>query len=101
MTKIDADIAAWQREGPLFNSCDHPELPGDRVCVETHNVYHHANMVQLGPFYVHKAIYEGYYHPPTPDDYQDVIPVMSRSKSLLMVVALVLIGVGIGLMLPL
>jgi len=100
MTRMDRDIEAWQREGSLFGSYDDPKRAGDRLCVETHNVYHHDEMVQVGPFHVHKTIYEGHFYPPKPDHYLPHKPTFDSRKNLLLILALSLIGVGIGFLIP-
>jgi hypothetical protein len=97
---MDADIAIWQREGPLFCSYDDPSLPADRLCIETQNVYHHERMVQVGPYYVHRDVYKSYYTSPKPEDYQTIEPAPRWSVLVLAVIGLMLIGFGIGLLFP-
>jgi hypothetical protein len=90
----------WQREGHLFGSYDDPSLPGDRLCVETHNVYHHDCVVQVGPFHVEKRIYLGHYHPPMEEDYAQTVPQWGVWRTLCFVVGVILLGLGIGFLLP-
>lgn len=97
---MDEDIAEWQREGALFGSYDEPTRPGDRLCVETHNVYHHDKMVQVGPYFVHKDIHEGYFYSPKPEDYAPRDPSLGKGRTLLMVVGLALLAIGIGMVIP-
>jgi hypothetical protein len=94
------DIAEWQRQGPLFGSYDEPGKPGDRLCVETHNVYHHDRMVQVGPFFVHKNIYESAYYPPKAEDYAPELSTLKRGHVILMVVGLLLVGIALGSLIP-
>ena len=100
MTRMDRDIETWQREGSLFGSYDDPRKPGDRLCVETNNVYHHEEMVQVGPFHVHKTIYEGHFYPPTPDHYLPHQTKFDTRKMVLLLLALILVGVGLGFVIP-
>jgi len=98
---MDEDITEWQRAGSLFGSYDDPSKPGDRLCVETHNVYHHDRMVQVGPFFVHKDIHESYFYPPQPEDYMNREPRLGPWKILLMILGFILVGIGIGFVIPL
>ncbi len=100
MTKMDPDIEIWQREGSLFGSYDDPGKPGDRLCVETNNVYHHDDMVQVGPFSVHRTIYEGHYYPPQPDHYLPYKPVLDSGRVVFLLLGLILIGLGLGFIIP-
>lgn len=100
MTRMDRDIETWQREGSLFGSYDDPNRPGDRLCVETHNVYHHDEMVQVGPFFVHKRIYDGHYYPPRPDHYLPPTENLNAPKVILLIFGLILLGVGLGFLIP-
>ena len=68
--------------------------------METHNVYHHDRMVQVGPYFVHKDIYDGYFYPPKPENYAAREPALSRSQTFLLVLGLVIIGMGIGFLIP-
>jgi hypothetical protein len=101
MSRIEPDIAAWQREGSLFGCYDDPRLPGDRLCVETHNVFNHDRMVQVGPFHVHKAIHSSYFYPPRPDDYFAHEPALGTARSVMGLLGLILLGIGTGLLIPL
>lgn len=79
---------------------DQPDKPADRLCVETHNVYHRDRMVQVGPYFVHKNIHEGYFYPPNPKDYEPADPRLGKGKSILLVFGLFLVGVGLGFLIP-
>lgn len=79
---------------------DEPDKPADRLCVETHNVYHRDRMVQVGPYFVHKDIYDGYFYPPKPEDYEPLNPSLSNGKAVLLFLGLALIGLGIGCLIP-
>jgi hypothetical protein len=68
--------------------------------VETHNVYHRDRMVQVGPYFVHKNIYDGYFYPPKPEDYEPDDASLGKKKTILLVVGLLLVGVGIGFLIP-
>lgn len=98
--RMDSDIEKWQREGSLFGSYDDPSRPGDRLCVETNNVYHHDEMVQVGPFFVHKTIYHGHFYPPKPDHYLPDKPKFDLRKLILLILGLTLLGIGIGFLIP-
>lgn len=100
MGRIDPDIAVWQREGPLFGSFDDPGLPGERLCVETHNVYHQECMIQVGPYFIHQDIARGRYYPPRPEDYAPEARTMGTARTLMLVLGLVLLGLGAGFLLP-
>ncbi len=75
-------------------------IPGDRLCEETHNVYHHDRMVQVGPFFVHKDIYDGHFYPPQAEDYAPPRPSLTPFRLVLLVLGLILVGLGVGLVLP-
>lgn len=70
------------------------------MCEETHNVYHHDRMVQVGPFFVHRDIYDGHFYPPQPEDYAPQPPSLTPVRLGLLVLGLILLGVGLGLVLP-
>ena len=57
-------------------------------------------MVQVGPFHVHKDIYDGHYYPPQPEDYLPDQPALKPIKIALLAFGLILLGVGIGTLLP-
>ena len=99
MTRMDEDISDWQRQGPLFGCYDEPQRPGDRLCVETGNVYHHERMVQVGPYSVHKDIHDSYFYPPKPEDYDPPkSPEFGPGKVVALILGLLCLGVGLGLL---
>lgn len=63
-------------------------------------MYHHERMVQVGPYYVHKDIFDGYFYPPKPEDFEPPTRSLSLRHSILALIGLVFIGIGIGLIIP-
>jgi hypothetical protein len=57
-------------------------------------------MVQVGPYFVHKAIYSGHFHPPKAEDYETQQPGFGTERTVALIAGLAVAGLGVGLILP-